>query len=378
MFFKRFMHEVVGRGDGTMAGGLAATADELTWGHRQVFSRLDRMADELRADRSKPQLAAAVTLYHVIVEASLAQPGQHMIETYLEEFDVLPGFRAGMRNVALDEQRHIGFGVKLLADLYAEDPEPIGEAIVGLIREVLPWTTAVAKPPNWDRSYTECFGFTLEDLGEAGAASIEQKLRAIGLPVDTLPRFPMPMDLPPRERALRGQKMLHAGLIGPGDEGVHADDETLAIWFDQIARQADATAVRPGTTIAWDFTDAPPWTLTLDGVRATAAQAPARGADLTLRSDGRRLRRRHRGPRRRPPADAPAPPAAAGQPPAAARAAAGPRLARHAGGRLGSAPSRARAARSAARGLIVPSSRLISTSEIDIPTTKNSGAHART
>jgi ribonucleotide reductase beta subunit family protein with ferritin-like domain len=284
VFFKRFMHEVVGRGDGTMAGGLAATESELTWGHRQVFSRLDRMADELRADRSKPQLAAAVALYHVIVEASLAQPGQHMIETYLEEFDVLPGFRAGMRNVALDEQRHIGFGVKLLADLYAEDPEPIGEAIVGLIREVLPWTTAVAKPPNWDRSYTECFGFTLEDLGEAGAASIEQKLRAIGLPVDTLPRFPMPMDLPPRERALRGQKMLQAGLIGPGDEGVHADDEALAIWFDQIARQADATAVRAGTTIAWEFTDAPPWTLTLDGVRATAAQAPARGADLTLRS----------------------------------------------------------------------------------------------
>src|SRR6478735_8360759 len=284
VFFKRFMHEVVGRGDGTMAGGLAATADELTWGHRQVFSRLDRMADELRADRSKTQLAAAVTLYHVIVEASLAQPGQHMIETYLEEYDVLPGFRAGMRNVALDEQRHIGFGVKLLADLYAEDPEPIGEAIVGLIREVLPWTAGVAKPPNWDRSYTECFGFTLEDLGEAGAASIEQKLRAIGLPIDTLPRFPMPMDLPPRERSLRGQKLLQAGLIGPGDEGVRADDEALGIWFDQIARQADATAVRPGTTIAWDFTDAPPWRLTLDGVRATATQAPARGADLTLRS----------------------------------------------------------------------------------------------
>src|SRR5947208_11343956 len=43
VFFKRFMQEVVGRGDGTMAGGLAATADELTWGHREVFARLDRM-----------------------------------------------------------------------------------------------------------------------------------------------------------------------------------------------------------------------------------------------------------------------------------------------------------------------------------------------
>ena len=56
-----------------------------------------------------------------------------------------------MRNVTLDEQRHIGFGVKLLADLYREDPEPIGDAIVGTLREVLPWTAAVAKPPGWTR-----------------------------------------------------------------------------------------------------------------------------------------------------------------------------------------------------------------------------------
>ena len=53
----------------------------------------------------------------------LAQPGQHFIEDYLVDRDVLPGFRAGMRNVALDEQRHIGFGVKMIADLIRMDPE---------------------------------------------------------------------------------------------------------------------------------------------------------------------------------------------------------------------------------------------------------------
>jgi ribonucleotide reductase beta subunit family protein with ferritin-like domain len=184
VFFKRFLHEVVGAGDGSVAAGLQATADQITWGHRQVFQRLDRMADELRADRTRRQLAAAVTLYHVVVEASLAQPGQHLIEDYLERYDILPGFREGMRLVSLDEQRHIGFGVKLLADLRAEAPDEVTEAIVGVIREVLPWTVAVAKPPNRDRSYTECFGFTLEDLGEAGAASLEQRLRAIGLDVE--------------------------------------------------------------------------------------------------------------------------------------------------------------------------------------------------
>src|ERR671929_491009 len=51
------------------------------------YRRLDAMADELRADRSALQLAKAVTLYHIVVEASLAQPGQHMIERYLEAYD---------------------------------------------------------------------------------------------------------------------------------------------------------------------------------------------------------------------------------------------------------------------------------------------------
>jgi hypothetical protein len=207
-----------------------------------------------------------------------------MIEDSLERLGVLPGFREGMRHVSLDEQRHIGFGVKLLADLRAEAPDEVTDAIVGVIREVLPWTAAVARPPGWDRSYTESFGFSYEDLGEAGAASLEQRLRAIGLPVLELPRFPLPMDLPPRERARRGQKLLQANLIGPGDGPVVQDPEAVAIMFDTIARQADAAAVAPGTTIAWDFTDGAPWHLVLDATGGSRAVAgPAAHPDLTLR-----------------------------------------------------------------------------------------------
>ena len=68
---------------------------ELTWGLRKMFDRLDQMADELRTDRSRPQLARAVTLYHIVIEATLAQPGQHFIERYLEERDLLPGLPRG-------------------------------------------------------------------------------------------------------------------------------------------------------------------------------------------------------------------------------------------------------------------------------------------
>ena len=103
------------------------SSPQLTVGFRRIFDRLDTMADELRRDRSPAKLAAAVTLYHVVIEASLAQPGQHFICSYLEERDQLPAFREGMENIAADEQRHIGFGVKLLADLNREDPVGVPE-----------------------------------------------------------------------------------------------------------------------------------------------------------------------------------------------------------------------------------------------------------
>src|SRR4051812_35808281 len=112
VFFSRFMHEVCGVEGKTSGERLQAIKPQLSWGFRKVFGRLERMAEELKADPSVPKLAAAVALYHVVIEATLAQPGQHFITSYLEERDLLSGFREGMDRVAADEQRHIGFGVK--------------------------------------------------------------------------------------------------------------------------------------------------------------------------------------------------------------------------------------------------------------------------
>src|SRR5213080_2125087 len=70
VFFARFMREVVGDGSTDLSGSLARTRPELTWGFRKLFDLLDRTADELRRDRSRPKLAAAIALYHVVVEAT--------------------------------------------------------------------------------------------------------------------------------------------------------------------------------------------------------------------------------------------------------------------------------------------------------------------
>src|SRR3954469_13171016 len=279
VFFKRFMHEVVGKGDGSIGDVMKATADQLTWGHRQVFGRLDQMADELRKDRSALQLAKAVTLYHIVIEAGLAQSGQHMIERFLSDHDVLPGFREGIRNVSLDEQRHIAFGVRLLADLYREDPEPVRDAIVSTIREILAATTATGVPP--DPRYTESWGFTTLDLYEEGARASEARLRAIGLVPEEIPSFPYPVDIPPRERAARGLKLFDAGMIGEKRGPAIRDPEAVEILFDSMRRGADPSQVPSGTVIQYEFDDDEPWHLRVDN-GATAVER-GRAPDPALR-----------------------------------------------------------------------------------------------
>jgi len=287
VFFKRFMQEVCGVGDGTMASGLSEIKPQLTSGFRKIFDRLDTMADELRADRSPAKLAAAVTLYHIVIEAALAQPGQHFICSYLEERDKLPAFRAGMQNIAADEQRHIGFGVKLLSDLNREDPVGVPKAVARILREVTRFTSQVLMPPGWDETYLTVFNYTFDKVGVEGLTSMTTKLRSAGLAVEGLPG---PALLPPGMSALeisrRGRALAKAGVIGVREGPSDRDPETVALVFDTVCRQVNPEhgLSRP-TTYQWEFTDADvaPWHLTVNNGSSVVEQGVARGADVRLR-----------------------------------------------------------------------------------------------
>jgi len=280
VLFARFMREVAGAG-ASVGAALDETRPRLTWGFRKVFERLDRMANELRRDRSRPKLAQAITLYHLVIEASLAQPGQHFIEEGLTRRDLLPGFREGIGHVARDEQRHIAFGVKMIADLVREDPD-CEPAIAELLREILTFTLAVFVPPDWDERYVTSFGFTLEDIYTQGAEAIEGRLRAAGLDPLTM-RLGLPFDMPPAARARRGLALLRAGYLGAPNGGVKPDREVTAMLFDGLRRQIDAS-VAPGATIQWDFSDAEPWHLRIarDWAPTTVAPGRVENPDLTF------------------------------------------------------------------------------------------------
>ncbi len=285
VFFHRFFKEVIGVGGESLQATLSSTLPQLSWGYRGVFDRLDRMAEELRKDRSLPKYAQAITLYHLIVEGSLAQPGQHFIEDFFASEDSMPGFSSGMANVSRDEQRHIGFGVKVLAELLA-DSEECKAAVVELLREVLPYGVAVFTPPNWDRSYTECYGFSMEDIFAFGLKLIRQRWRTIGYPTEEMPPGVFPFDpaMSEDEIAKRQVKMLMAGIVGePNARQPESSAELQRLHFDVVARSADPS-VANGTPLVyqWRFSDAAPWHLVIDNGSTRAEPGEAPNPDLTL------------------------------------------------------------------------------------------------
>ncbi len=285
VFFKRFMEEVCGVGSGSTASGLNAIRPQLTAGFRKIFDRLDTMAEELRADRSKPKLAAAIALYHVVIEAGLAQPGQHMISDYLEQRELLPAFRAGMRNIALDEQRHIAFGVKMLADLSREDAR-VPAAVASLLREVLKYTGQVLQPPGWDERYLTCFGYTFDQIGAVGVTSLQSRLRAAGLPHEELPGPPLMFrGFSPEQISRRGRELAMAGITGVREGPTNRDPETVSLLFDSMRLQVNPEhgLTRP-TTFQWEFVDPDiaTWHLTVNNGSSSVAQGEAPHPNLRL------------------------------------------------------------------------------------------------
>jgi hypothetical protein len=283
VFFHRFFKEVIGVGGDTLQQTLSSTLPQLNWGYRGIFDRLDVMADELRKDRSVPKYAQAITLYHLIVEGSLAQPGQHFIEDFFASEDTMPGFSSGIANVSKDEQRHIGFGVKVLSELLGEgNPgwEENRAAVTELLREVLPYGPAVFYPPERDRSYTECYGFSLEDIFAFGLKLIRQRWRTIGYPTEEMPPgvFPFDPEASEEQIAERQVKLMMAGILGPPNgPQPESTPELQKLYFDVVKRVADPAAANGSPLVyQYRFTDADPWHLVIDNgsTRAEPGEAP--------------------------------------------------------------------------------------------------------
>ena len=210
------LHAARSRASAATTSPTASTAikPQLTWGFRKVFDRLETMSDELRRDPSIPKLAAAVTLYHVVIEATLAQPGQHFITSYLER----PRPAARLPRGHGERRRRRAAPHRLRREAAGR---PLRDGPRGAARRRRPAARGDplhgrgARPAGLGHALHRVFGFTLEDIGEEGATSLETKLRSAGLPIDELPGPPVfPPGTRAEERAERGQKLVQGGVLG--------------------------------------------------------------------------------------------------------------------------------------------------------------------
>jgi ribonucleoside-diphosphate reductase beta chain len=184
VFFDRFYREVFG----VDAEGLTRNLEQhrpamnAEWG--ELFDGiLHDCADALRRDPSDTSaLVRGVTVYMIVIEGTLALTGARFILRWLKDNHALPGFREGFTAVNRDESRHVGFGVKLLADALREN-ESHKSTIEEALQETLPIGTLALAPPMVDDPYdfTTPFGYHSSEIYEYAMRSLSKKLAAMGM-----------------------------------------------------------------------------------------------------------------------------------------------------------------------------------------------------
>jgi ribonucleoside-diphosphate reductase beta chain len=127
-------------------------------------------------------LVRGVTVYMIVIEGTLALTGARFIIRTLKDVDMLPGFRQGFTAVNRDESRHVGFGVKFLADAIREDPRHKA-TIQDTLGETLPVGTLALAPPMVDDPYDfeTPFGYRSAEIYEYAMKSLSKKLAAMGM-----------------------------------------------------------------------------------------------------------------------------------------------------------------------------------------------------
>ncbi|MEO8953569.1 MAG: ribonucleotide-diphosphate reductase subunit beta [Ktedonobacteraceae bacterium] len=123
VFFARFFKEVLGIDSGSLEDTLTEVRQYMNT-HLQ-YILIDSLAEVAERIRKEPQqkahLIEGITLYHIIVEGTMALAGQRSILEAYRQFNLFPAFRGGFTAVARDESRHVVFGVKFLREMVHQD-----------------------------------------------------------------------------------------------------------------------------------------------------------------------------------------------------------------------------------------------------------------
>ena len=182
VFFERWWREVVGSEHEDIGGLLKAVRPDMSEGYDVLFyDRLPSAAQRMASNpRDVDAFIEGVTIYHIVVEATLALTGQRFeLETLREQGYGYTGFYQGFTAVARDESRHVNFGIKVLQEAVREDPEHFAPLIQRTLIECLPLISGTIEPP--DPRYLTEYGHSQEEILEFAMNSLNKRLRAIGI-----------------------------------------------------------------------------------------------------------------------------------------------------------------------------------------------------
>src|SRR5215212_224037 len=183
VFWDRFYREVFD----SDADGIAEQLQQ----HRYVVNKdwetmfdgiLHDCAERLRRDPTDfAALVRGITVYMVVIEGMLALTAARFMIKSLKENDWFPGFVQGFTAVNRDESRHVGFGVKFLADAIKDDAAN-ARVVEDTLKECLPVATLVFVPPWVDDPYDfQTPFYHSREIFEYAAKSLSKKLAAMGL-----------------------------------------------------------------------------------------------------------------------------------------------------------------------------------------------------
>jgi ribonucleoside-diphosphate reductase beta chain len=182
VFFDRWWREVVGTDTKNLTDLLAEIRPDTNEGYNTLF--YDRLPSTAQRMASNPKdfdaFVEGVTIYHIIVEATIALTGQRFeLESMRDLGTTDRGFYRGFTAVARDESRHVSFGIKVLQEAVRENPERFAPLIQRTLVECLPLVAGTLDPP--DPAYITEFGHTESEILQFAMDSLNKRLRAIGI-----------------------------------------------------------------------------------------------------------------------------------------------------------------------------------------------------
>jgi len=182
VFFERWWREVCGTSAKDMTQLLVEIRPEANEGYNTLFyDRLPSTAQRLASNpRDFDAFVEGVTLYHIVIEATIALTGQRFeLEAMREQGLTDRGFYQGFTAVARDESRHVSFGIKVLQDAVREDPKRYAPLIQKTLVECLPLISGTLDPP--DPRFVTDYGHTESEIVQFAIDSLNKRLRAIGI-----------------------------------------------------------------------------------------------------------------------------------------------------------------------------------------------------